>query len=179
MATTANHVWRPSASRALVLDGFLPGPRGLPVRPPATLQWPAKDPGDVLDYQLDIAPAVYGNDGDEISTLDVLITPSNVSDLSLLSSVADGTKAILWLQGGIAGTIYSVALTIGTQAGRQISRAILLPSLPLPRAARLVSRLSSKTERHSSIVVGTHCCSPREPVDADDRSTRSRSCRRG
>ncbi len=127
MATTANHVWRPSASRVLLLDGFLPGPRGIPVRPPATLQWPPKDPADVLDYQLDISPALYGNDGDVISTLDVLITPSNVGDLSLVSSIADGTRAVLWLQSGIVGTIYYVVLSIGTEAGRQISRSILLP----------------------------------------------------
>src|SRR4051812_6374364 len=82
MATTANHVWRPSASRTLVLDGFVPGPRGLPARKPGPMRWPAKDPADVLDYQFDIAPALSGNDGDAIATLDVIITPSDPGDLS-------------------------------------------------------------------------------------------------
>ena len=126
MATTASHVWRPSSSRVLLIDGFVPGPRGLPARPPAPLVWPPKDPGDVLDYQLDISSAVSGNDGDVIVTLDVLITPSNVGDLSLLSSTADGSRAIVWLQGGIAGTTYTVTLTISTEAGRQLSRSISL-----------------------------------------------------
>ena len=49
MATTAQHVWRPSAARVLVLDGFLPVPRGtLPVSR-VLPSWPAKDPSDVLD----------------------------------------------------------------------------------------------------------------------------------
>ncbi len=127
MATTASHVWRPSASRVLGVDGFIPGPRGLPARSPAPLRWPAKDPADVLDYQFDIAPALTGNDGDEISTLDVVISPSNPGDLSLLSAAADGSRAVLWLQGGQVGTTYNVTLTLGTRAGRTLSRSVLLP----------------------------------------------------
>lgn len=127
MATMANHVWRPSASRVLVLDGFVPGPRGLPARLPPPLRWPAKDPADILDYQLDIAPAITGNDGDAISTLDVLITPSDAGDLVLASAAADGSRAVLWLQGGKVGTTYTVTLTLGTDAGRTLSRSISLP----------------------------------------------------
>lgn len=127
MATSAHQVWRPSASRVLVLDGFVMGPRGFPPPSPETLQWPAKDPSDVLDYQLDIGPALYGNDGDKVSTLDVIIVPSNIGDLSLISSAADGTRAVLWVQGGFAGTDYTVTLSIGTEAGRFLSRSILLP----------------------------------------------------
>ena len=127
MATTASHVWRPSASRVLVLDGFVPGPRGVAVRPMQALRWPAKDPADILDFQFDIGPALAGNDGDVISTLDVPITPSSSADLSLVSSAADGTRAVLWFQGGIAGTVYNVTLMISTEAGRSISRSVLLP----------------------------------------------------
>ncbi len=127
MATTASHVWRPSASRLQVIDGFVPGPRGVPARPPAVLKWPAKDPADVLDYQFDIGPVLSGNDGDAISTLDVTITPSGSSDLSLLSAAADGSRAVLWLQGGHVNTVYTVTITISTEAGRAITRSILLP----------------------------------------------------
>lgn len=127
MATTASHVWRPSSSRVLLLEGFVPGPRGVPARPPPPLRWPPKDPGDVLDYQLDVSSALAGNDGDAIATLDVLIVPSDVGDLSLVSSAADGARAILWLQGGQAGITYTVTLTISTEAGRQLSRSISLP----------------------------------------------------
>ena len=131
MATTANHIWRPSAARVLVLDGFLPGPRGFPPHTPALPAWPAKDPADVLDYQFDIAPALTGNDGDALATLDVAISPAAPGDLSLASAVADGARAVLWLQGGQAGTTYTVTLTVGTQAGRTLSRSVLLPVLGL------------------------------------------------
>lgn len=131
MGTTASHVWRPSAARVLVMDGFIPGPRGVPAVAAVTPSWPTKDPADVLDYQFDIAPALSGNDGDAVATLDVAISPSNPGDLSLASAAADGSRAVLWLQGGVAGTTYTVTLTVGTQAGRLLSRSVLLPVLAL------------------------------------------------
>lgn len=129
--TPATRVWRPSVARLLVLDTFVPTPRGTPASALPPLQWPAKDPGDVLDYQFDIAPATTGNPGDAISTLDVAIGPSAPGDLSLASAAADGARAVLWLGGGQAGTVYTVTLTVGTQAGRTLSRSVLLPVLAL------------------------------------------------
>lgn len=143
MATTANHVWKPSAARVLVMDGFIAGPRGVPVMALATPSWPTKDPADVLDYQFDIAPALTGNDGDAVATLDVSITPSNPGDLSLASAAADGARAVLWLQGGLAVTTYTVTLTIGTQAGRTLSRSVLLPVLALATAAPTAETLTT------------------------------------
>src|SRR4051812_45904204 len=150
MATTANHVWRPSASRVLVLDGFVPGPRGTPARPAAPLRWPAKDPADVLDYQFDIAPALTGNDGDSISTLDVMISPSDPGDLSLASAAADGMRAVLWLEGGRSGTTYTVTITLGTDAGRTLSRSILLPVIAL--ASQANGGVSLTTESGAPLV---------------------------
>ena len=77
MATSAVHVYRPSAARVLVLDGFVPGVRGATPMAQAPLAWPAKDPADVLDYQFDIAPALSGHDGDAVATLDVAISPAS------------------------------------------------------------------------------------------------------
>ena len=131
MATTASHVWRPSAARTVVLDAFIPVPRGsAPIIPPP-LSWPLKDPADLLDYQFDIAPALIGNDGDVIATLDITIAPSNAGDLTLASMSADGTRAVLWLSGGQPGTTYTVSMSIGTEAGRTISRSVLLPVIAL------------------------------------------------
>ncbi len=137
MPTTASHVWRPSAARTITLDAFVPVPRGTSATPPALLCWPLKDPSDLLDYQFDIAPALIGNDGDAISTLDIAITPSAAGDLSLASAAADGSRAVLWLAGGQPGTAYTVTLTIGTQAGRTVARSVLLPvaTLAVPPAA--------------------------------------------
>ena len=137
MPTTATHVWRPSAARTITLDAFVPVPRGTIAQPPALLSWPLKDPNDLLDYQFDIAPALIGNDGDAISTLDITIFPSATGDLALASTTADGSRAVLWLSAGQSGTIYTVTLTIGTQAGRTIARSVLLPvaTLAIPPAA--------------------------------------------
>ena len=135
MATSAGHVWRPSAARVLMVDGFVPGPRGVPAVAPVTPAWPAKDPADVLDYQFDISPALSGNDGDGVATLDVAVVPATPGGLSLASAAADGARAVLWLQGGVAGVTYTVTLTIGTQAGRTLSRSVLLPVVALAGSA--------------------------------------------
>lgn len=131
MPTVAPPVVRPSSARRVVLDGFVPTPVGGLASAPAALSWPAKDPGDVLDYELDIRPALAGNEKDCIATIDVAILPSATGDLTLTSSAADGGVAVLWLAGGQAGTVYSVQVTIGTKAGRTIGRAIFLPVLAL------------------------------------------------
>ncbi len=131
MPTTASHVWRPSAARTITLDAFVPVPRGTAATAPAPLSWPLKDPADLLDYQFDIAPALIGNDGDAIATLDITISPSNPGDLALTSTAADGSRAVLWLSAGQSGTNYTVTLTIGTQAGRTIARSVLLPVVTL------------------------------------------------
>lgn len=127
MATTATHVWRPSGARRCVLDGFVPVPRGSVPTTPAPLAWPAKDPADVLDYEFDVSAALVGNKGDAIVTLDATITPSSSGDLALASMVADGAIAVFWFGQGQIGTIYVIQITITTQSGRTISRAVLLP----------------------------------------------------
>ena len=131
MPTPATHVWKPSNARTVMLDAFIPLPRGSTAVAPPPLNWPTKDPADVLDYQFDIAPALVGNDGDAIATLDITIEPSNPGDLTLNSAIADGSVAVLWLSGGQPGTVYTVNLVITTTNGRTISRSILLPVLYL------------------------------------------------
>jgi hypothetical protein len=131
MSTPAGHVWQPSCARVVKLDGFVPVPRGTPAATPALASWPIKDPGDVLDYQFDIAAALVGNPGDGIASLDVAIAPNNPGDLVLNTCMADGTAAVLWLSGGQSGTIYTVTLTIATTSGRTLSRSVLLPVVSL------------------------------------------------
>ena len=107
MPTPATHVWKPSNARTVVLDSFIPVPRGSTAVAPPPLNWPTKDPADVLDFQFDISPALIGNDGDAIATLDVTIEPANPGDLTLNSATADGAVAVLWLSGGQPGIIYT------------------------------------------------------------------------
>ncbi|HTW27881.1 MAG TPA: hypothetical protein VME92_12195 [Acetobacteraceae bacterium] len=135
MPTPAAHIWRPSSARVIVLDGFTPLPRGTTQTVPASLNWPAKDPGDTLDYQLDYSLALAGDDTDAIATLDVVITPNATGDLVLSNSAGSGSAAVLWLTSGQVGTIYTVVITVGTLSGRIISRSVLLPVLALAAAS--------------------------------------------
>lgn len=131
MATPAIHVSKPSSARSVILDAFIPVPRGSIAVAPSPLNWPTKDPGDILDYQLNIAPALIGNEGDSIATLDVTISPDNPGDLTLNEAQADGPSAVLWLSGGQAGTVYTITIAISTVNGRALQRSVLLPVLLL------------------------------------------------
>jgi hypothetical protein len=131
MPTPASISWVPCTARVIVLDGFGAIPRGTLQIAPLPLAWPIKDPGDVLDYVLDLSEALAGNEGDSIATLDVEISPNNPGDLTLNSSSAEGTLAILWLAQGFPGTTYAVTVTVGTQSGRTINRTLALPVLSL------------------------------------------------
>lgn len=131
MSTPAVHVSKPSNARTIVLDSFIPAPRGSVATSPPFLNWPTKDPADVLDYQFNVSPALVGNEGDCILTLDVAINPNNPGDLTLSEAQVDGSSAVLWLAGGQAGTVYTVTILMTTSAGRTLQRSILLPVLSL------------------------------------------------
>src|ERR1700758_3692542 len=120
MSTTVSHVWKPSNARLVLMGSFVPVPRGSAVTAPSPLNWPTKDPGDVLDYILDIGPAIVGNDGDGIATVAVSFTPSNPGDLELQNTTADGSRIVLWLSGGQAGTVYTITFLITTMNGRSL-----------------------------------------------------------
>src|ERR1700709_608107 len=122
MSTTVSHVWIPSKARLVVIDSFIPVPRGSIIAAPSPLNWPTKDPGDVLDYILDIGPAIVGNDGDAIATVAVSLSPSKPGDLELQSTTADGSRIVLWLLGGQTGTVYTVTFLITTLNGRSLQR---------------------------------------------------------
>jgi hypothetical protein len=131
MPTVASHLWHPSSARYVQIEGFVPTPRGTVATPPQVLAWPVKDPGDTLDYVFDIAPALTANPGDIIATLDATVSPDNAGDVTLVSASADGTRAVLWLSGGQAGTIYTVTVSVTTAGGRALVRSISLPVLAL------------------------------------------------
>jgi hypothetical protein len=135
MSVSLSHVWRPSSARLVAADSFIPVPRGSVATAPPPLNWPTKDPADVLDYILDIGPAIVGNDGDGIATAIVSISPSSPGDLELQSTTADGSRVILWLAGGQAGTVYTVTFVVTTINGRSLQRSVLLPVLLLSTPA--------------------------------------------
>lgn len=131
MSTSTSHVWKPSSSRLVTLDAFVPVPRGSSVTLPPPLNWPAKDPGDVLDYQFDIGPAIQGNEADGIAGLEISVAPDDPGDLEITGVSADGARAVLWVSGGQPGTVYTVTFLVTTLSGRTISRSVLLPVMSL------------------------------------------------
>ena len=139
MSETLARVWRPSTARRVVLDGFAPVPRGTypsPGQPtPPLLAWPAKDPADVLDYELDITAAVAGHEADRIEAVTVIPTPAGAGHLVVGEIAADGRVAVVWLSGGQAGTTYRLQLTVTTASGRVLGRAVALPVLALAAQA--------------------------------------------
>jgi len=143
MSTPASHTWRPSNARYVQIDGFVPTPRGPQIPPATPLVWPAKDPGDTLDYVFDISPALTANPGDTIATLDTLISPNNPGDLTLAMSSADGACAVLWLSGGQALTTYTVTVMITTTGGRALARSISLPVIALASVPASQSALTT------------------------------------
>src|SRR5579884_1775185 len=119
-------ITKPSRARKLTLEGFLPLPRGCTGYPQQSLSWPPKDPADVLDYLIDISPALVGNSGDSIASVTATIAPENPGDLVCNSVAADGPNVVLWLSGGQAGTVYGVTIAVALTSGRALQRTIML-----------------------------------------------------
>ena len=88
---------------------------------------------------------MLGNKGDLITTLDAAVTPNAPGDLALTSMAADGAMAVFWFGQGHIGTIYVVQITITTQSGRTISRAVLLPVQALASASAPSQVLTTDT----------------------------------
>jgi hypothetical protein len=128
MSQAVSPVWQPSTARSVAVNGLLPLPRGVIPADLPPLVWPAKDPGDVLDYAIDLSAAFAGDPTDQVATVGVTVQPNgNAGDLQVGRILASGTSAVMWLSAGIAGTNYAVQITVGTLKGRIIGRSVLLP----------------------------------------------------
>jgi hypothetical protein len=68
-----------------------------------------------------------------------------VGDLTLNSSSAEGTQAILWLSQGFAGTTYAVTIIVGTQSGRTIARTVSLPVVALATQSVPAAAITTQT----------------------------------
>lgn len=139
MALTAVHAWKPSSSRSVVIDTFVPVPRGGSVSTPPLLNWAPKDPRDVLDYQVDISPALVGDENDVIASVDAVSSPNGPDDLAITSVLADGPRVIVWVSGGMAGRVYNVRLEIAMTSGRRVQRGILLPVVEMANGGQNVA----------------------------------------
>ena len=83
-----------------------------------SLSWPSKDPGEVLDYQIDWSALLDGDTIDS-STFDVL-SGSVVVD----SSSIDNVTTTVWLSGGTLNETCTVENTIETVIGRIFQQSV-------------------------------------------------------
>lgn len=88
-----------------------------------SLSWPAKDPDEVLDYQINWSASLYGLDGDDTITASTWIVPAGIAKNA--ESHNDDTTTI-WLSGGTAGSTYEITNRITTAAGRVMDQTVLL-----------------------------------------------------
>ena len=146
MVTLVSHIWKPSKTRTITIDSFVPVPRGTSATAPTMLSWPSKDPGDILDYQLDIEPALVGNEGDTIDSVDVDVDPNQPGDLSLDNVAADGYKIVMWLSSGQAGVTYNVTVKTTLASGRTLQRTVLLPVVALSSPSIPANAIETATQ---------------------------------
>lgn len=143
--SSTRHSYKPSNARLLTLGGFTPVPRGAVAAPPAMPSWPVKDPNDLLDYAVDLSPAVVGDDGDSAVSVNVISSPSSTGDVVINSISSDGLLVVLWIGGGNTGTIYTIDLNVTLASGRVLSRSIALPVYTLSGAAPTTANLVTET----------------------------------
>jgi hypothetical protein len=118
------------------------------------LEWPAeKQPGDILDYSVDVSAEMNVANGDTVSSVAASIKPSGTGELAIggrvvgLQLYAIGGIVTVWLSGGVPGRSYIVRLLVTLSNGKvldimgmlRVSR--LLAVSPMPTA--LVSDFST------------------------------------
>ncbi len=124
MATVA---WSPSAARTVTPSTYQISNVSTSLYTPLPLQFPAKASADLLDFTLGLS-AWLADSGDALSTESLSITPTgNETDVGVVWSTIAGQGVTMALSGGTAGTIYTVAISIVSLAGRRETFVVLLP----------------------------------------------------
>ena len=85
------------------------------------MDWPAKDPDEVLDYKLDWSARLAS--GDTIAS-SAWVVPNGIAQDSATS---DDTTATIWLSGGEAGRSYAIQCRVTTAQGRTHDQTVRLP----------------------------------------------------
>lgn len=83
------------------------------------LNWPYKDPNEILDYTLDWS-ARLGNEDHIVSSSWV----SSSTDVTMTQNSFTDTTSVLWLSGGIARKSYKFTNTITTFKGRTMEQTV-------------------------------------------------------
>jgi hypothetical protein len=91
-----------------------------------SLVFPAKEPDEILDYQLD-ATAKIADAADMITAVSVSIAPFGMGEMTTSGIVVNGSFITLWLSGGLPARIYQVRVKVVTSAHRQYEWLIVAP----------------------------------------------------
>ncbi len=158
MPTAASHVWRPSSARAVVLDSFVPVPRGSTAATPRPLAWPVKDPADVLDYLFDISAALDRQRRRQHRRARRRDRPEQSGRPHARQRGGGRRRGRAVAVGGQAGTTYMVTISIVTTNGRTLSRTVLLPvvtlsSPPVPPGAIETNTGATLTDQNGNPVL--------------------------
>ena len=81
------------------------------------LQWPPKDPNEVLDYAVNWASRLGA---DTIATSSFTVPSGIVKD----SETSASQTATIWLSGGVEGQKYSILNRITTVGGRTMDQTV-------------------------------------------------------
>ena len=98
--------------------------------------WPAKDPDEILDYDLDWTPRLYSTDeldrieaGETVTPADTIASSSFTLPSGTLvanSSSYTSTHTKVWLAGGAEGESYLVQNRVTTAGGRTMDQTVKL-----------------------------------------------------
>lgn len=83
------------------------------------LSWPAKDPREILDYQLDWSARVTN---DTIAASDWSVPDG----ITMRKSMYSHKTTTIWLEGGAAGETYVLVNHIDTDGGRRMEQSVKL-----------------------------------------------------
>lgn len=90
-----------------------------------------KDPNAIVDYGVDLAPGVFGQDnyledGETISTSTWTLTEGDNALILSTPSIIGGTRTRVVAEGGTLGTFYTMTNRFTTSLGRTDDRSIRL-----------------------------------------------------
>ncbi len=106
-----------SASRTIIIGATSPGGIYGILPFAGTLRWSMAEPGDNLDYYLDVTRPL-ADVGDTIASASLSVSPSGTGELQAANLTVNGSVIGWWGSGGVAGRNYLVRIDAVTAGGR-------------------------------------------------------------
>ena len=81
-----------------------------------------RDPDSTLDYTIEWADWIPP--GDSLASVSMSCSPTPTIISSTTPPAVSGTRVVVWLTGGVAGTVYSLLCRVTTTGGRTDERTV-------------------------------------------------------